>query len=72
MSELRNENDITLTGSFPRESVLIHPLVFSEHFNTEFDFTDKQVSDSVSWYYVRVIQKNGQLAWSSPVWVGKK
>jgi len=23
-----------------------------------------------SWYYVRVRQKNGQMAWGSPVWVG--
>ena len=22
------------------------------------------------WYYVRVTQDNGQLAWSSPVWIG--
>jgi hypothetical protein len=21
------------------------------------------------WYYVRVEQKNGELAWSSPIWV---
>jgi len=24
-----------------------------------------------SWYYVRVRQKNGQMAWSSPIWVGE-
>ena len=22
------------------------------------------------WYYVRVTQHNGQLAWSSPIWIG--
>jgi hypothetical protein len=22
------------------------------------------------WYYVRVTQHNGHLAWSSPIWVG--
>lgn len=31
-----------------------------------------QVQDpgKCSWYYVRVRQKNGQMAWGSPVWVG--
>jgi hypothetical protein len=23
----------------------------------------------VSWYYARVVQEDGQMAWSSPVWV---
>ena len=59
------------TGPFPNESLLIHPLVFSEHSKTEFNIIDKQLSRSVNWYYIRVIQANGQLAWSSPIWVEK-
>jgi hypothetical protein len=23
----------------------------------------------VSWYYVRVIQEDGEIAWASPVWI---
>jgi hypothetical protein len=26
---------------------------------------------NTSWYYARVVQKNGQMAWSSPVWVDR-
>jgi hypothetical protein len=34
-----------------------------------FEFTDKNLEPGQSWYYVRVLQEDGQLAWSSPVWV---
>jgi hypothetical protein len=30
---------------------------------------DANVLPGVSWYYARVIQQDGQMAWSSPVWV---
>jgi hypothetical protein len=32
---------------------------------------DKKITDGESYYYVRVLQENGELAWSSPVWVSK-
>jgi hypothetical protein len=32
-------------------------------------FTDMQSGAGESWYYARVLQEDGQLAWSSPVWV---
>jgi len=32
-------------------------------------FTDTQSSPAESWYYARVLQEDGQLAWSSPVWI---
>ena len=34
-----------------------------------FGFTDTDVKAGDAYYYVRVLQKNGQIAWSSPVWV---
>ncbi len=34
-----------------------------------FEFTDKRSAPGESWYYVRVLQEDGQLAWSSPIWV---
>ncbi|MBM3801464.1 MAG: DUF3604 domain-containing protein [Acidimicrobiia bacterium] len=36
---------------------------------TEFTFTDSKVSSGESYYYVRVIQADGEMAWGSPVWV---
>ncbi|HFB98204.1 MAG TPA: hypothetical protein ENJ62_03605 [Bryobacterales bacterium] len=34
-----------------------------------FTFTDGEPQPGESWYYVRVLQENGEIAWSSPVWV---
>ncbi len=36
-----------------------------------FEFVDKQSGPGESWYYVRVLQEDGQLAWSSPIWIQK-
>jgi hypothetical protein len=36
-----------------------------------FDYVDKQSAAGESWYYVRVLQEDGQLAWSSPIWIRK-
>jgi hypothetical protein len=45
-------------------------LVFHEHYDTSFEVDDTGTSTPPDWYYVRVIQANGQHAWSSPIWVG--
>jgi hypothetical protein len=36
-----------------------------------FTYTDHDMQPGESYYYVRVEQENGQLAWSSPIWVTK-
>jgi hypothetical protein len=36
-----------------------------------YDYVDKQSVPGESWYYVRVLQEDGQLAWSSPIWIRK-
>ena len=35
----------------------------------EFDYTDTAPASGQSWYYVRVIQEDRNMAWSSPIWV---
>jgi len=37
---------------------------------SQFAFTDQQPLPGRSYYYVRVMQKDGEIAWSSPVWFG--
>lgn len=39
--------------------------------NARFSFTDSRKAPGESWYYVRVLQEDGQIAWSSPIWVKK-
>lgn len=36
---------------------------------TSFEYVDTSASSGESYYYVRVQQTDGQLAWSSPIWV---
>ncbi len=31
--------------------------------------TSKAARPGLSWYYVRAIQTDGELAWASPIWV---
>ena len=35
----------------------------------EFDFLDVEALPGEHWYYVRVEQRDGELAWSSPIWM---
>jgi aspartate carbamoyltransferase regulatory subunit len=39
---------------------------------TSFTFLDREPVEGRSYYYVRVVQKDEELAWSSPVWFGTK
>jgi hypothetical protein len=35
----------------------------------DFEFKDNDAAKGQHWYYVRVEQRDGELAWSSPIWV---
>jgi len=35
----------------------------------EFDYVDMQPENGLNLYYFRILQKDGEVAWSSPVWV---
>jgi hypothetical protein len=72
LRELAGSNDIFFTGGMTSESVMIHRIVFFENYMSEFKIKDKPRTGITDWYYIRVIQSNGSLAWSSPVWVNKK
>lgn len=69
LGDLAVSSDIIFTGSFPSESIMIHRLVFHEHYRTSFVLRDRHHAENTDWYYVRVTQSNGSLAWSSPVWI---
>jgi hypothetical protein len=43
----------------------VHPL----EKEVAFTYVDNQPRPGESYYYVRVIQGNEQIAWSSPIWV---
>ena len=67
--DLAESSEVLSTGAFPKESALVHRLVFQDHYRTSFRVADQDPGSGVNWYYVRVVQANGHLAWSSPIWV---
>ena len=69
LKQLAKSSDCEFTGPFTSESVLLHRIAFAENCRAEFEFTDEPRTKEADWYYVRVVQSNGSLAWSSPIWV---
>jgi len=69
LAQLAKSSDVKFTGPFTSESVLLPRITFAENYRAEFEFTDRHKTDKTDWYYVRVVQSNGSLAWSSPIWV---
>jgi hypothetical protein len=55
-------------GPFPAESVLLHRPVFPSEYRLS-DAVSFPVSRSRSYTYIRVREKNGQMAWTSPVFL---
>jgi len=69
LGQLAESSEMLFSGEFPKESAMLHRLVFEENYAAAFSVADEDGGDSVNWYYVRVVQANGQMAWSSPIWV---
>lgn len=70
--DLAESNEPIFTHPFPWESAVVQRIVFSEHAETSFTIHDEDRGEETNWYYVRVVQSNDQLAWSSPIWVEKR
>ena len=71
LKDLIDDNVVTFTGVFTSESFIINRLVSPTEYATTVRWNDRRTeSKTPDWYYVRVTQHNGQLAWSSPIWVG--
>ncbi|MDE0105504.1 MAG: DUF3604 domain-containing protein [Bryobacterales bacterium] len=47
-------------------------IVYTSHPNQEqysFEYTDRNFEAGSNYYYIRALQNDGQVAWSSPIWV---
>jgi hypothetical protein len=67
--QLAESGETLFTGDFPKESALLHRLVFHDHYHTSYRISDTDDEEQLSWYYLRAVQANNQIAWSSPIWV---
>ena len=71
LGQLEQSSEALFTGEFPLESAMLHRLTFAENWETAFTAEDEDDGAGVNWYYARVFQANGEMAWSSPIWVEK-
>ncbi len=67
LGELAQSSEIEFTAGFPCESLLVHRLVPADMCSARFELVDERDGDD--FYYVRVTQANGHMAWSSPIWI---
>ena len=53
---------------FIRDGVYVHKAAPGTR-EVSVEFLDPNPGPGEHWYYVRVEQANGELAWSSPIWI---
>jgi len=70
LGELARESVTEFTGPFTSENLQIERLVPPASYQASLEIEDEGSGEGTDYYYVRVTQANGQMAWSSPVWVG--
>jgi hypothetical protein len=71
LRNLQQDNTIHFTGPFTAESFLLERLVGPSECSATVRWHDQRKDRTeADWYYVRVLQHNNHMAWSSPVWVG--
>ena len=71
LQELCRRSDSFYLSRFLCGAVHIHRFIQENEYKTEEIYTDTGEGLKEDFYYVRVRQRNGQWAYSSPIWVGK-
>jgi hypothetical protein len=72
LQKLQLDNCIEFAGGFTSESFLLERLVGPGESTAELRWNDTRSDGAgTDWYYVRVLQHNNHMAWSSPIWVEK-
>jgi len=69
MGELRYGSRVGYLGGFLTPAFCFHRAVPRGEYSCHTSLQHQGNDIGRDWYYVRVCQKNGQWAWSSPVWV---
>jgi hypothetical protein len=70
LAKLIEDNVVEFTGVFTSESYIVGRLMSETETSAAIRWSDSRNNTPADWYYVRVVQHNGQMAWSSPIWVG--
>jgi hypothetical protein len=71
LRDLVESNVVTITGRFPSESFILERLVGPSETSARIRWQDRRPRGTMAdYYYVRVRQHNGHVAWASPIWIG--
>jgi len=69
LSELSTGSRTDYLSGFVSPAYCLHRAIPAAEYKCRFAITHHSSTPSRDWYMVRVRQKNGQYAWSSPIWV---
>lgn len=72
IGELITKSDSFYLEKFLSGAIHVHRFVPESRYKKDEHFSDTDIGESEDFYYVRVRQRNGQWAYSSPVWVQKR
>ena len=71
LRELRHGARSAYLGGFLSPAYCFHRAVPQAEYTWQHTWQHRSDNPGRDWYYVRVCQKNGQWAWSSPIWVAE-
>lgn len=69
LGEFARRSATQFTGPFTSESFQVERLILPASYEASLEVEDEGSGEGTDYYYVRVTQANGQMAWSSPIWV---
>ena len=69
VGELLGESMVSMPFGVYGGAFYLSRAVAEAHFRAELEWQDTKFERQRDYYYVRVFQRNGQAAWSSPIWV---
>ena len=69
MTDLTHGARVGYMGGYRTPAYSFHRAVSKTEYSCNTSLTHRSDGEGRDWYYVRVRQKNGQWAWSSPIWV---
>ena len=70
LGELLQGSRVERMGGPSDQKFKLYEPVHESRCCVDLEMTDE--SPGSTWYYLRVVQQNGQMAWSSPVWVDRE
>jgi len=72
-NDLSENSHVELLQGPNGPKIKFHKIVYRQNYARSFSWTDDSESTNlpVDFYYLRLTQKNGQMVWSSPIWIKK-